>query len=238
LRTVDEKALLASQNPALFEDFIKENEPFIQKCTSKFCSKYISKNDDEWSVGIHAFSEAVKNYSPSKGKFLPFAEIVIKRRLIDFLRASPHKNAEIPVNPEIFSGETEDDEINPVETEVVKKIITFPDPALRDEILAISEVLSSYGFSFYDLTRCSPKAEKTRFACARAIRTVLETPELLIQMKNNKNLPIKKIVETANIPQKILERHRKYIIAAVEILSGDYPGMSEYLRFVGKENGK
>jgi len=31
------------------------------------------------------------------------------------------------------------------------------------------------------------------------------------------------------VPRKVLERHRKYIIAAVVILTGDYPGLTDYL---------
>ena len=45
---------------------------------------------------------------------------------------------------------------------------------------------------------------------------------------------IKKIIENTLLPRKILERHRNYIIAAVEILSGEYPLLAEYLSFIRK----
>jgi len=51
-------------------------------------------------------------------------------------------------------------------------------------------------------------------------------------MKTTKQLPIKIISENAKVPRKILERHRKYIITAAEILSGDYPKLAEYLSHI------
>ena len=34
--------------------------------------------------------------------------------------------------------------------------------------------------------------------------------------------------------RKILDRHRRYIIAAAEILSGEYPVLAEYLGYIRK----
>jgi len=48
-------------------------------------------------------------------------------------------------------------------------------------------------------------------------------------------LPIKDIESCEKLPRKILERHRKYIIAGAEILKGDYPILSGYLKFVREE---
>jgi RNA polymerase sigma factor len=43
------------------------------------------------------------------------------------------------------------------------------------------------------------------------------------------------IEKNTNVPRKILERHRKYIIAAIEILSGEYPYLADYLRYIREE---
>ena len=42
--------------------------------------------------------------------------------------------------------------------------------------------------------------------------------------------PIKNIAENTKVPRKILERHRKYIIAAVEIICNDFPLLQEYIK--------
>ena len=83
-----------------------------------------------------------------------------------------------------------------------------------------------------ELTDCSPKAGKTKDSCAHAIRYLKEHPLLIANMKTTKQLPIKIISENAKVPRKILERHRKYIITAAEILSGDYPKLAEYLKHI------
>jgi len=36
----------------------------------------------------------------------------------------------------------------------------------------------------------------------------------------------------SGVPRKIIERHRKYIIAATEIVGGDYPHLSQYMSFI------
>jgi RNA polymerase sigma factor len=46
------------------------------------------------------------------------------------------------------------------------------------------------------------------------------------------------IEKNSQVPRKILERHRKYIVAAIEILSGEYPYLAEYLRYIREEKEK
>ena len=114
----------------------------------------------------------------------------------------------------------------------MKQASVSDDNPLLDEIVAISEYLDIYGITFTELTECSPKAGKTKDSCASAIRYLKEHPVLISNMKATKQLPIKIISENAKVPRKILERHRKYIITAAEILSGDYPKLAEYLSHI------
>lgn len=83
-----------------------------------------------------------------------------------------------------------------------------------------------------DLTDCSPKAAKTKAQCAEACAYILRNPMLLDKLRETKQFPIKIVEENCKITRKTLERHRKYLIAAIEILSGDYPYLGEYLRFI------
>ncbi len=100
---------------------------------------------------------------------------------------------------------------------------------IRDEIVSIQKTLSVYGFTFMDLTRCSPKASKTKRASSQAICFLVNNEQLIAQMRKTAKLPIGKISASIGVPRKIIERHRRYIIAAAEILAGDYPMLSEYL---------
>jgi len=236
LRDIDEKVVLAAKDKDKLNELIKEYESFIIKIASKATGKYITRSTDEWSVSLSAFSQAVSDYSFEKGSFLSFAELVIKRRLIDYIRIESRHNVETPVNPHIFGSESDEDENDTaIKREVISKVSGSEDNSLKYEIEAANAQFSVYGFSFFDLTECSPKASKTKSACAKAVVYILNTPIIFEQLRSSKMLPIKIIEKNAKVPRKILEHHRKYIIAAVEIMSGNYPYLAEYMRFIREE---
>jgi RNA polymerase sigma factor len=54
----------------------------------------------------------------------------------------------------------------------------------------------------------------------------------LAQMRASGRLPIAQLCIACALPRKILERHRKYIIAAAEILTNDYPYLIEYVSYI------
>ena len=109
-----------------------------------------------------------------------------------------------------------------------------PAAAAREEIAAAQEILRPYGFSFFDLAESSPKAGKTKDACCKAVLALLKNEELLDKMRKNKALPMKELELASGVARKILDRHRRYIIAAAEILSGEYPVLAEYLGYIRK----
>ena len=106
--------------------------------------------------------------------------------------------------------------------------------AARAEIAEMQAILAQYGISFFDLADASPKAEKTKQACCKAVVALLKNEELLIKMRKNKALPMKELEAASGVARKILDRHRRYIIAAAEILSGEYPVLAEYLGYIRK----
>jgi len=236
VRDIDENAVLAKNDNAYLESFIETNEAFIINITSKITGIYITRSSEQWSISLSAFCEAVKSYSLEKGSFYAFAELVIKRRLIDNLKSQSKYKNEISVNPYNFECDySEEFEDKQISYSQVSDISYTPNNNIKYEIEAITQVLKKYNIAFFELVEVSPKAEKTKKACAIAIATVIKSSELLTELKDKKTLPIKKIQKLSNLPQKILERHRKYIIAGVEIISGDYPYLSEYLKFIREE---
>ena len=98
----------------------------------------------------------------------------------------------------------------------------------------IPQILRDYGFSFFDLTDCSPKAGKTKDQCGKAIAVImlLEHPPLMEKLRASKMLPIRELSLASGVSRKVIERHRKYIIACAEILSGDFPILGTYLSYV------
>ena len=88
-RSLEETILKIQQGDSkLRNDIIHSYKPFIAKTASTVCNRYITESDDEFSIGMIAFNEAIDKYSSEKGSSLiAFAEIIIKRRVIDYLRS-------------------------------------------------------------------------------------------------------------------------------------------------------
>ena len=236
MRELDCAATEAAKDELKLERFIALNEQFILRCTSLTMRRYITKSDDEWSIALIAFTEATRSYHFDKGSFLFFAKTVMRRRLIDFQRSKSKFSSEIPVNPSMFGTDEEDEAFEKFAVhKAVTELSKTEDHSIKYEIEAIDKIIMQYGFSFMDLTLCSPKSEKTKMLCAKAVVYVLRNPLLLREMRVRKMLPLKTIAENIEVPRKKLESHRKYIIAAVEILSGEYPYLADYMQYIKEE---
>ena len=228
--TLNTLALTAKQDEEAREKLIKSSQQTILRSASSAARRYITENDDEWSIAMYAFSKAVDAYSPEKGDFLPFAQMLIHRSLIDYFRAEARHIQEIPVAPEILEGDGEDEESDAVYLAVEEQSMQADDHSLRDEILEANDLFSSFGFSFYDLTACSPKQEKTRRECILAVRYMLKPKERAEDFKRTGRLPIREIRKATGVSVKTLDRYRKYLVAVIILMSGDFPHLAEYLK--------
>ncbi len=233
----DIRAIRAQQNDAEMNRFVEGSKTFILRCASRTCKRFITESDDEFEIAMVAFWEAVQKYDATSGNFDSFAALVIRRRLMDFFDSQSRQTREIVAG---HSMTWEDDEVheNGIIAEVQKVIVRDAEKnsdAIREEIEALGDILKEYGFTFFDLAEASPKAAKTKKSCARAVNWMLATAERVFRMRKSKSLPVKTISAALNIAQKILERHRRYIIASTEILDGDYPFLSEYVNYIRKE---
>ena len=239
---MNEQVKEAKADPKKREIFIRQNEQTILKITSKACGKYITGSDDEWSVALLAFNRAIDTYSEERGEFMPYAAVVIKRALIDLHRNEMRHSAEIPVSNEMLSGEGDHEEGSEVFTAVSRNSLQAQNTqenaaTIRDEILEVDERLKKYGFSFKDLRDNSPKAGKTKTACAKAVTYIMDDAEMLKDLLTTGRLPGVRIKKEAGISLKVLDRYRRYIIMAVVILNGDYPHLADYLQYI-RHSGK
>ena len=232
--------LAAKSDERILEKLIDQNKHHILRCASQTVGRFVTDSDDEWSISLLAFHEAVQSYAPEKGSFHAFYALIIRRRLLDEFRRSEHRSAEISVSPEMFTGAQNDlDADSGIHGAILKKTVSgdtgdFASDA-RAEIREVQRLLETFGFSFFDIPDVSPKAEKTKAACALAIRSLMDCAELMQSLRDKRTLPIRELSERSGVHKKILERHRKYIIAAANILGGDFPILASYLRFVRKE---
>lgn len=241
MNDLEQDVLRAKENDEALADLIEANRSFILRCASETVHRYVTDSDDEWSVALMAFSEAVRDYEGGKGSFRGLAAIVIKRRVLDYLR-SQSRYDELAVTPDAFDGSLDEDTAGGMELRVQERMAEEARSAAddtaeraREEIAAMQEILGAYGFSFFDLAESSPKAEKTKRSCGLAIRTLIASVALMAKMRLARLLPIKELSAESGVVRKILERHRKYIIASAEILDGDFPILAGYLSYVKED---
>jgi RNA polymerase sigma factor len=231
---LDESALVlrASHDERAREELIRRQEKNILRIASRAKHRFVTKSDDEWSIALYAFSRAIDTYASEKGSFMPYAERLIRNSLIDAHRAEAKHAPEITVAPEAFEG-YEDGAHSPALRAVVESSERAADTSLRDEILSAGTALRPFGFCFFDLTGCSPHRKETRLACVKTARAILGRKDDLQRLLRSGQLPVKKLSDADGVSRKLLERYRKYIIAVVVILSGDYPILAGYIRNAG-----
>ena len=232
----NERVIAAQKDPSLKNAFLSEEQNHILRLTSKILKRGITFSDDEWSIGLIAVSEAMDSFDPSKGDFWSYASVVVKSRLTDMFRKQKKNSVEVSVSPEAFSGEVNEENENlNIQIEVTDKIAVESlgsNDGLKLEIEALNQELSEYNISFEELYEASPKSVKTRESCRTVIGSVFLPPPLIKLIKDTGKLPIKEIIARVPVSSKIIDRHRKYLIAVSVILDGDYPLISEYVKFL------
>jgi RNA polymerase sigma factor len=220
---------------SLLNETIEAYKPFIAKTVSSVCKRYIHESDDEFSIGLIAFHEAIQKYSPERGSSLiSFSEIMIKRRVIDYIRKhSKNQNISIdfgmPNQEEDSPGLTIENEISVDDYQ--KKI----DADLRrQEIIQFQQLLRDYDLSFEDLVEQSPKHADARKNAMMIANIIYENVELQEYLLEKKRLPIKQLEDMVDVSRKTIERNRKYIIAISLILINDYLYLKDYIKGVLK----
>lgn len=207
------------------EKLIQEYIPFIIKTISTATNRYVeSENSEEYSIGLEAFNEAIDKYDKSKGGFIGFAELVIKSRVLDYLRKMRKHSPSIAISQfneddqkKIYNNFKEDD---------------FTDSmVLQDEIKEFELKLKSFDITFQDLVKYSPKHNDTRQNAIRIAKYIADNEEVKDELMRKKTLPTSKLISSLDTTAKILKGSRKFIIAAVLILDSDLDILKHYIKF-------
>lgn len=215
-------------------DMLKQYQPFIAKSVSEVCKRYIDPTkDDEFSIGLSAFNEAIHSYSCDKGSsFLSFARLVIKRKVIDYIRNEQKRIAVTSLDEDFYDEEHME---NPLKVSAAKERFRMETESWhrKEEIMEFQAQLKKYKLSFDELIDASPKHRDARESAVQVARIVYEDEVLKDQVLDKGRLPIKDLLDRVDVSKKTLERNRKFIISLVLILNGDYVYLKDYLKGVG-----
>lgn len=212
---------------------IQEYKPFIASTVQKYVGRYVSYGeDDELSIGLMAFEEAIKHYDNTKGSFLGFAKTVIHRRLIDYYRKEKKHQKQIYIND--YCRDSEDGkEIYEYSINTEQSTIKYEQEQINEirklELIELKSELSKYGLKFSDISSSSPKHKKTKKMYLDIVNFIMNNKDLIKRIKAKMYLPVKEIELGTGIPRKTIERSRNYVIAVIIILNGDYGYISEFI---------
>ncbi|MGI6678642.1 MAG: RNA polymerase sigma-I factor [Dehalobacterium sp.] len=217
------------------EQLIKRFRPLVIKTASTLCGRYINTDqDDEVTIGMIAVNQAIDTYRADGGtRFFNYAEIIIKRRLIDHYRREQRLSRAMPFSSIGGDVQTENDSIlNQIEHQ--QAMIEFrkeqENSDRQEEIKHYTKTLSLYGISFAELVSCAPKHEDARLRAMDVARIIANDKELRAYLMDRKELPLKQLESLVKVSRKTLERQRKYIIAMALIICGDYKYLQDYLK--------
>ena len=202
-------------------DLLFEYTPFIKKTASYICKRQINEQDEEFSISLQGFHEALMAYNEEKNASLEtFAHLVIKRRLLDFLRKeSTRKEQLVEFENQILE-----------ERSLHRHAEEEQAASRREELLKYKELLAEYKLSFEELTSAAPKHADSRRTAFQIAQIISESEELYASFIAKKKLPLKDIEALVGVSRKTLERHRKYMIAVILLLKSDFVYIKDYVK--------
>ncbi len=220
---------------ALLRDFM----PFILRVASQVGGRYIrTGEDEEVSVGLLAFNEAIDAYVPGRGAFLSFAQTVITRRLIDHYRRR-RKEPAVPLSE--LEREEGAEHAGPTVLDLAASAawrVREQDEERRGEIEELSRALAACGIRFDELPKHCPRHRDARARAIKLAEALAQDPEMARQLLTTGVLPLGALAKATGATKKTLERHRRYIIAVALIFIHEWPELQSYLRpAAGEERG-
>ncbi len=215
----------------LRNQLLSDYQPFVCKSASKVCKRYIRNTDEEFSVGLLAFNDAIDSFSVDKNSsFLSFADLVVRRRIIDYIRKEVRHQH---ISFEQYSS-NEDEEYENTSHEISEAVkqynIDEENVYRKEEILHYQERLNEFKISLSKLTEVSPKHQDTRNQCKEIAKLIVNNVDLKEVLLNKKRLPLKDLEKLVSVSRKTLERNRIYIIAMTLIYIEDYQYLKNYLQ--------
>lgn len=218
------------------EILMTQNRQFILSVGEIVCKRKLTwENDDELSIALMAFNEAIDAYDEAKGAgFLGFARKIIKHRLIDFFRTE-QRHHHISLDNSGCDGETGQ---NPIECSKAweQHREKNEQEELSEMMLEFDSLLGEYGTSLEELADICPRHRDTREKLLNAALLLSANDELFTTFIRNKRIPAKELASLAKISRRVLENGRKYIIALVLILKE--PAFKMMKSFAGLDEEK
>lgn len=204
------------------ETFIQQYDPFILNATSRVTGRYVDKqNDDEYSISLIAFNRAIDTFDQKRGQsFFAYANVLIRNDLIDYFRSERRIQEHTLTN-----AESDDSVFHGNKTPAVEMDEKF---ILKNEIALFRSALQDYGIPFSALVKESPKHEDTRRQLLSLTFQLYNNPDIRLEIRRTRKLPLKQLEGMVKVSRKTLERHRRYLLSGFILLDSNLDTMKDY----------
>ena len=204
------------------DKLIQDYMAFIVKTVSSITGRYVSvENDDELSIALIAFKEAIDKYEESRGSFSSFAKLVISSRVKNYLIKENRNN-------KVESIEALKDKGIDI-SEVAETVVEESDE-LSNEIGKLKNEIEAFGFTFEYLVDEAPKHEDTRRNAIELSEKVSKEKPLTSFMYEKRRLPIKQISVKFSVTEKVIKRSKKFIISVVIIIDKNFRNLRLWIK--------
>ncbi len=198
---------------------IERHMAFIIRTVSNLTGRYVAvENDEEFSIALSAFAEAVEKYDQERGGFLGFAKLVIESRLKSYFARENARPREASLE------------------ELYEQGRDFPDEGggestgnLHDEVMLYRQELSLFGLTLETLADEAPKHSDTRKNAVEIAEKAGNDPPTVEATYQKRRLPVRAVARVAQVTEKVVKRSKSFILAAMIIFVKDFPGLNRFL---------
>ncbi|MGI6621311.1 MAG: RNA polymerase sigma-I factor [Bacillota bacterium] len=223
------------------DDLIRDYSPFILKTAASSVKRYVVLGeDDEASIALSAFNEAIDAFKSKRPGFLAFAATVIRRRLIDYYRKQSRQR-EIPYSTMDATGAGRNEQ----EAFLDPSCLTYTTEdwqavvERRDDIENWKDTLKQFGLTISQVVQAAPKHQDARERAMYMARCIAKNAKLRRLFFKTRKIPIGELLahvpENMRVSKKTIERQKVYITAVAIAMSGDYPSMEGYFDVLDRE---
>lgn len=201
-------------DPAAREALILSYRPFVRQVAAAVCQRALDwQNDDELSIALIAFNDAIDSYAADKGRFESFARTLIRYRLVDFFRKESRHKSSLSLDAVAATAETD----QPSRLETDAAIAAYNrEAAVNDraeEIRRYAGLLAEYGLTLADVKAAAPKHSDARARIRGAAALLARDPALTRQFSRTHQVPVGELMARTGLSRKVLEDNRRYLVA-------------------------
>jgi len=205
--------------------------PFIKARVARVLGRFADERDDEFSIGLGAFNEALDRFDASRQtSFLGFASLVINRRVIDEIRRTRRERSALPFS---YLEAADDEEFG---NRLVAEDPTFlyEYVEVEEDILSFQNQLALRGLSLSGLMSDIPSHIDTKRLCIRMARHLVDDPAFQDRFAADGSFSNADLARAVGVSTRTVERNRTFVRFLGLILRSDLDTLKFYIGLTEK----